>query len=179
MWKWRSTRGSFRLPQGRSLCLSQKSTTILKSELHHMQPEVRHFPLQGRATALNLQSISLGLLTFLSVFRQTIFHHLLPCSRPHTLLSASQRCRRELSPPWGGPRGFGRQPEVTLQAGDPWKGEVAVNTVEAEITGDGRGELELLGWKGGMWKWIKCPKPARIPKFSNARKNLAVSQKHL
>lgn len=66
-----------------------------------------------------------------------------------------------------------------LQAGDLWKGEVAVNTVTAEITGDGKDELESRGWKGGMWKLIKHPKPARIPTFSNAQKTLPVSQKYI
>ena len=66
-----------------------------------------------------------------------------------------------------------------LQAGDLWKGEVAVNTVKAESTGDGRGELESLGWKGGTQKLIKYPKPARFPEISDARKNLPVSQKHV
>lgn len=36
----------FQMPQGRSPCLFQKSTTILKCELHHMQPEVSCFLLQ-------------------------------------------------------------------------------------------------------------------------------------
>lgn len=66
-----------------------------------------------------------------------------------------------------------------MQAGDLWKGEVAVNTVKAEITGDGRDELESLGRKGGTWRLTKYRKPARIPEFSDAQKNLPVSQKHI
>lgn len=66
-----------------------------------------------------------------------------------------------------------------LQAGDPWRGEVAVNTVKAEVTRDGRDGLESLGWQGGTQKLIKYPKPARIPKISDSWKNLPVSQKHV
>lgn len=58
-----------------------------------------------------------------------------------------------------------------LQA-DLWKGEVAVNTVKADITRDGKGELELLGWKGEMQKLIKYPKTDRIPEIINTWKNL-------
>lgn len=66
-----------------------------------------------------------------------------------------------------------------MQAGDPWKGEVAVNAVKAEVTGDGRGEQESLGWNRGTQKLIKYPKPARIPEISDTQKNPPVSQKHV
>lgn len=56
---------------------------------------------------------------------------------------------------------------------------MAVNTVKAEIAGDGRDELESLGWREGAWKLIKYRKPARIPELSDSQKNLPVSQNHI
>lgn len=43
-----------------------------------------------------------------------------------TCVGLSQTETWDLSPPQGGPRGLGNQPEVTYQGGDPWKGEVTV-----------------------------------------------------
>lgn len=73
------------------------------------------------AIAINLQIIFSGLLTFLAVFPLTDIPHLLSCSCPHASHSASQKRGRELSSLQGGPRGLGRQPEVTLEAEDLWK----------------------------------------------------------
>lgn len=113
------------MPQGRSTCLFQKSTTILKCELYLMQPEVRCLLLQGGAIALSVQIIFLGLLMFLSIFPPPVLPHPRPCSHPHVSVSARQKCG-DLSPPQGGPRRVGSQPEVTHQGGDPWKGGAAV-----------------------------------------------------
>lgn len=63
------------MPQGRSPFLFQKSTTILKCELYHMQREVRCFLLQGSAIAVNVQILFLGLLMFLSIFPPPVLSH--------------------------------------------------------------------------------------------------------